>query len=272
MRKASIFIFEKFLLYFCMEFKEIKGIKHYLYETVEEFDVFCPGIKVVDSWRNALEGEWALTDDQFVCQVLRRGKLSHPAYKTPRTLIRTVCGSFIAEQASHQMLGDNGIAKNIYAFSGNYDAVYDRKTNRKLKSREFLFARYVAAGEDTIKAYKKAYPKAKDEKYIKEKTSTLLNKKEIQTMVKEEIKKILQEEGVTPEWIIGTYKDIASISDRDSDRLRSLEALSKISGLFETDKKQEQLTVWAGFSDEQMEALKGGQKAKLLAHKEKEEK
>ena len=68
------------------------------------------------------------------------------------------------------------------------------------------------------------------------------------------------------------YKDIASISDRDSDRLRSLESLSKISGLFETDKKQEQLTVWAGFSDEQMEALKGGQKAKLLAHKEKEEK
>ena len=168
------------------------------------------------------------------------------------------------------MLGDDGIAKNIYAFSKNYDAIYDRQTNRKLKSREFLFARYVAAGENTIKAYKKAYPKAKDEKYIKEKTSTLLNKKEIQTMVKEEIKKILQEEGVTPEWIIGLYKDIASISDRDSDRLRSLEALSKISGLFETDTKQEQLTVWAGFSDEQMEALKGGQKAKLLAHKEKE--
>ena len=186
-----------------MEFKEIKGIKNYLYETIEEFNVFCPDIEAVGNWRNGLEGEWVLTDDLFVCQVLRRSKLSHPSYKKPRTLIRTVCGSFIVEQASHEMLGDNGIAENIYAFSGNYEAIYDRQNNRKLNNREFLFAKYVAAGENTIKAYRKAYPKAKDKKYIKEKSNTLLQKEEIRTMVKEEIKKILQEEGVTPEWIIG---------------------------------------------------------------------
>ena len=252
-----------------MEFKEIKGIKHYLYENSDECAVFCPNVEIVGNWRYGLEGEWVYTDDLFVCQILRRSQLSHPSFKIPRTMIRTVCGSFIVEQGSHEMLGDNGIAENIYAFSRNYDAIYDRQNNRKLKSREFLFARYVAAGEDTIKAFRKAFPNAKNEKYIKEKTNSLLKKEEIRTMVKEEIKKILQEEGVTPEWIIGMYKDIASISDRDSDRLRSLESLSKISGLFETDKKQEQLTVWAGFSDEQMEAIQGGQKAKLLAHKEK---
>ena len=255
-----------------MEFKEIKGIKHYLYENFEEFEVFCPDVRVVDSWRNGLEGEWVYTDDDFICQVLKRGKLSHPSYKNPRTMIRTVCGSFIVEQRTHRILGDNGVAENIYTFSGNYEATYKRAKDRKLKNREFLFARYVAAGENTLKAYKKAYPKAKDENYIKQKTSSLLKKEEIRTMVKEEIKKILQEEGVTPEWIIGMYKDIASISDRDSDRLRSLESLSKISGLFETDKKQEQLTVWAGFSEEQMEALQSGKKAELVAHKEKETK
>ena len=253
-----------------MEFKEIKGIKHYLYENSDECAVFCPNVEIVGNWRNGLEGEWVYTDDLFVCQILRRSQLSHPSFKIPRTMIRTVCGSFIVEQGSHEMLGDNGIAENIYAFSGNYEASYDRQNNRKLNNREFLFAKYVAAGENTIKAYRKAYPKAKDKKYIKEKSNTLLQKEEIRTMVKEEIKKILAEEGVTPEWIIGQYKDIASISDRDSDRLRSLEALSKISGLFETDKKQEQLTVFAGFSDEQMEAIQSGKKTKLIAHKEKE--
>ena len=253
-----------------MEFKEIKGIKHYLYESVEEFNVFCPNIKVIDNWRNGLEGEWAYTDDDYICQVLKRCLLSHPGYKTPRTMIRTVCGSFIVEQRTHQILGDNGIAENIYAFSGNYDSIYDRQNNRKLNNREFLFARYVAAGDNTIDAFKKAYPKAKDNDYIKKKTNILLNKEEVRNIVKEEIKKILQEEGVAPEWIIGQYKDIASISDRDSDRLRSLEALSKIAGLFETEKKQEQLTVWTGFTEEQMEEIQGGQKAKLLAHKEKE--
>ena len=105
-----------------MEFKEIKGIKHYLYENIEEFEVFCPSVSIAANWRNGLEGEWVYTDDEFICQVLRRCKLSHPGYKTPRTMIRTVCGSFIAEQRTHHILGDNGIAENIYAFSGNYEA------------------------------------------------------------------------------------------------------------------------------------------------------
>ena len=109
-----------------MEFKEIKGIKHYLYESLEEFNVFCPNMKVIGDWRNGLEGEWVYTDDYYVCQVLKRGCLSHPGYKTPRTMIRTVCGAFIVEQRTHQILGDNGVAKNIYSFSGNYDAIYER--------------------------------------------------------------------------------------------------------------------------------------------------
>ena len=96
-----------------------------------------------------------------------------------------------------------------------------------------------------------------------------MKKEEVKTMVKEEIKKTLQEEGITPDWILSRYKDIADLAEKDSDKLRSLESLSKIAGLFDTDTKQEQLTVWAGFSDEQMEALKDGNKAELVAHKEK---
>jgi len=254
-----------------MDFKEIKGKKHYLYDSIEEFNVFCPDIDIVGNWRNALEGEWAYTDDDFICQILKRSNLVHPGYKTPRTLIRTLCGSFVIEQKNHKMLGYNGIAENIYAFSGNYDAIYERAKERKLNNREFLFARYVAAGENQIKAFKKAYPKAKDESYIKKKSNSLLQKEEIRTMVKEEIEKKLQKKGVTPEWIIGEYKDLVEGADRDSDKLRSLDSLAKISGLFDTEKKKEQLTVWTGFSNEQMEALQSGQKTKLVAHGEKEE-
>jgi peptide subunit release factor RF-3 len=89
-------------------------------------------------------------------------------------------------------------------------------------------------------------------------------------MIKDEIKKCLEAEGVTPEWIIGRYKTIADVADRDTDRLRSLESLSKISGMFDTaEKKTEQLTVFAGFTPEQLEEVKNG-KAELLAHKERE--
>ncbi len=254
-----------------MEFKEIKGTKHYLYEDKLEFNALNPGNVIIGNWREGEIGDWVYTDDDFVCQVIGKSKLKHPGYKELRTVIRTVCGSFVVQQKTHQMLGDNGIAQNIYAFSGNYDSIYDRQNNRKLNNREFLFARYVAAGDNVLESYKKAYPKAKDEDYIKKKSNILLNKEEVRTMVKEEIKKILADEGVSPEWIVAKYKDIADLSDRDTDKLRSLEALAKMAGLFDTEKKQEQLTVFTGFTPEQMEAISGGGQNKLIAHKEKED-
>ena len=254
-----------------MDFKKIKDQDNYLYDNTEEFKAFRPKDVLTGGWREGNEGDWVLSDDGYVLQILKKSKIVHPSYKNPRTYVRTVCGSYIVEQKTHQILGDRGIAENIYAFSGNNDSKKDYRQDRKLKSREFLFARYVAEGNDVISAYKKAYPRAKDKKYIAEKTSTLLNKEEIRTMVKEEIKKILDDEGVTPKWIIEKYKDIADVSERDSDRLRSLEALSKISGLFETDTKKEQLAVFQGFTPEQLESF-NGKETKLVAAGEKESK
>jgi hypothetical protein len=268
---SSIFISKKYLLYYFMDIKEIKGIPHKLYDDLTEFKALCPNEEVIGNWRHGEVHDWVLTDDEYICQVLARTKLNHPGYKTPRVMVRTICGSFIVEQKTNKMLGEYGVAENIYSFSGNYNSIKDRQGTRKLKNREFLFARYVAEGDDILNAYKKAYPRANNEKYIREKTSTLLNKKGIRTMVKEEIKKILAEEGVSPEWIIEKYKTIADASDRDTDKLRSLESLAKMAGLFDTEKKQEQLTVFTGFTPEQMEAL-SGKETKLVAHKEKKDK
>ena len=63
---------------------------------------------------------------------------------------------------------------------------------------------------------------------------------------------------------------MVEIAEKPSDILRSLDSLSKMAGLFETENKKEQLTVWSGFSAEQMEALKSGNsETKLIGHSEK---
>ena len=63
---------------------------------------------------------------------------------------------------------------------------------------------------------------------------------------------------------------MVDVADRESDCLRALESLTKIAGMFDTqDTKSEQLTVWAGFSPEQLEALNNGNK-QIVAHAEKE--
>ena len=255
-----------------MDLKTINKINHYLYDNLEEFRAFGHDEVVVSSWRKGNEGDWVYTDDGHICQILKKSKVNHPTIKKPRTMVRTVCGSFICEQKTHKILGENGIAENIYTFSGKYKATYSRAKDRKMNSREFLFARYVASGADTVDAYKKAYPAAKDTRYINNKSKFLLQKKGIRTMIKKEKEELLKEAGVAPNWIVEQYKQIAEISERDSDRLRALEALAKMSGLFDTDTKHEQLTVFQGFTPKQLEALQSGKETTMLAHAEKEEK
>ena len=260
-----------------MDFKEIKGIKHFLFDDIKEFKVHYPKYDVTHNWRDGKQDEWVFTDDEHVCQILKRGTIYEKVDQRSKDYIRTVCGSYIIQKKCHKMFGEHGIADNIYAFSGNNRAIRTYHKDNKLKNKEFLFARYIAKGvlsqegPNPEEAYKKLYPKAGKDTYIQRKSSSLLKKENIRTMVKEQIQKILDEEEATPNWIIALYKDIASISERDSDRLRALDSLAKISGLFDTEKKQEQLTVWTGFTPEQLEAI-GGKNTKLIAHGEKETK
>ena len=211
-----------------MELKKIKGVEHRLYDSHEEFCAFQGALTPKSDWRESNEGDWVYTDDHHVVQILKVYYITVPNSKEKRKCVRTICGSFVCKQKNAKILGEKGVAENIYTFSGNYDTIKKIRST-KLSSKKLLFAKYVAAGIDMV----------------------------------------LKEEGVTPEYLIQKYKDIADVSERDQDKLRSLDALAKMSGLFETEKKREELTVWAGFSPEQLEAIKGG-KTEVLAHKEKE--
>ena len=251
-----------------MDYKKVKGINHYLYDSIQEFRVHHPNALLNENWRKAQEGEWVVTDDQNVCQILKCYDLKINASDKVTKCVRTVLGTFRIDNMNAKLLGEDGIAENIYTFSRTYKA-FKQYQKDGLNPKEFVFARYVAEGMEITQAYKKVFKKSKSSEYIASSAKQLMKKEEVQTMVKEEIKKTLQEEGITPDWILAKYKEIADLADKDSDKLRSLESLSKISGLFDTETKQEQLTVWSGFTNEQMEALKDGGKTELIAHKEK---
>ena len=246
-----------------MDIKRIKGVDHYLYDNFKEFKALTSRDRVRSSWRVADEGEWTYTDDNHICQILKKFTVKGIGSKDS-VCIRTVCGTF-AVNRKKKMIGADGVAKNIFTFSG--------ETPKNLsENKQILFARYMASGLTPTESYRAACPKAESEKYIKLQTSKLLKTKEVQKMIKKEVVATLEKQGVTPDWIVERYKTIANLAEKDSDKLRSLESLSKISGLYETDdKKSEQLTVFAGFSPKQLEEVKNGE-TKLLAHGEKEEK
>ena len=73
-----------------MDFKEIKGVKHYLYENIGEFRISHPDTEIVGNWRLGEEGDWVMTDDGCIVQILRKFYVQPPNGKPPKKCTRTV--------------------------------------------------------------------------------------------------------------------------------------------------------------------------------------
>ena len=237
-----------------MDYKEIKGKKHFIY-TIEEWESKYPESTLV-SWRIGQEGNWVLTDDNHVVQILKRAKYNNTE------IVRCITGTF---NVNRDIRMGSEIPDNIYSFS-KYKVAENFKNRKKATNDEFLFAQYIASGQDTVSSYLKAY-KTNNKDYARKRANALLRSERVRKMVSKEIKDILENEGVSNNYMIQVFKQVADLAERDNDKLRAVENLAKIAGLYETEKKSEQLTVFAGFTDEQMKAISNGQQKPILTAK-----
>ena len=81
-------------------------------------------------------------------------------------------------------------------------------------------------------------------------------------LIDKEIEILLSDTGITKTYLLEQTKGVVDKNDtRDSDKLRALETLMKISGLLSNDKKTESLALiqeFTGFSQEKLNAFKAG--------------
>ena len=244
-----------------MHSKLVKRKLEYVYDNKDEF-FDNHDDELVDDWRESHTGDWILTDDGQVCKVLHRG-----VFENGNEYIRTILGSYPIRD-SIQITG--GIADDIYRFTKKpTQARHKRKNEKSPNSREIIFAKYVANGMPPEQAYLRIY-KTNDSKYSKNASASLLKTKRVKKLISEETKKILGEVGIDEEYLLLKTKDIIDNYDaRDSDKLRALEMMMKIAGMFPNDKKTESLTVFQGYTKEQLQQLDGSN-VKAIGHAEKD--
>ena len=243
-----------------MHTKLVKKKLEYLYDNKDEFFDNSDN-DLVDDWRESKINDWVLTDDGQVCKILHRG-----VFENGTEYIRTVLGSYPIRD-SIQLTGK--IADDIYRFTKSNKPRRKQRINEKTpNSREIVFAKYVANGMPPEQAYLKLF-KTNDSTYSKNASAALLKTKRIKKLVSEETKKMLGEVGIDEEYLLAKVKDIIDNFDaRDSDKLRALEMMMKIAGMFPNDKKTESLTVFQGFTKEQLQQLDGSN-VKAIGHAEK---
>ena len=206
--------------------------------------------------------DWIVSDDEQVCQVLYVGLLKKPDRKKDTTFIRTIIGSFVCNP-NVTIKGDMRTNMHTFATDGKSPSVR-KKERTKATEKEFLFAKYVAKGDDVVEAYMNTFP-SKKKSYAASQAKLLLKTERVKNLIREEVDKHLNEAEITPRYLLEEMRNVIDKQDSsDRDKITALTTLMKISGMMDTEQKSESLTLFQGFSKEQLDAIQAPQVKKLV--------
>jgi len=223
----------------------IKGKENIVYDDLSEVPI---GMEFLDDWRRGNIGDWVLTDDRCVIQIIRSGKmLSQKRYTT--NYIGTCTGTFVISPYV-KMTGEK--KKNIYSFAGNKSPDESVKERKNLTAQEMAFSKYIASGLPSDESYMKAFGTS-SRRYAKTKSATLIKQERIVRAVKQELDEVLDKLGVNLEYLIGGVKILAEEASRDNDRLSAYRMLWDAADVV-PKMKTTQITgaLFQGFSDKML--------------------
>tara|TARA_R100001082_G_scaffold64188_2_gene36131 strand:- start:11853 stop:12575 length:723 start_codon:yes stop_codon:yes gene_type:complete len=226
---------------------KVNRVLHTVYDSVDE----VPGnITIVKNWRNGTIGDWVLTDDECVIQVIRKGSMLQKNKEV--TYLGTCTGTFIINKKT---IMDADRRANIYSFGGNKTPEEIVASRRELTANEELFVQYVAAGIQPQDAYVKAFP-TNNKQYARMKAVNLIKTERVKTAMKEELKPVLEELGINETTVLENINNIAQSSEKDETRLKALFKLSDIMDLEDKNTaKVQQITgvQFQGFDDKMID-------------------
>ena len=201
---------------------KVNKINHIVYDTISEVP---PNIKINKEWRTGNIGDWVITDDDCVIQILRKGTMLRK--NGEMAYIGTCTGTYTVTKDTFL---DTDRKTNIYSFSGSSTPEQAVENRRKMTANEELFVLYVSQGLSPEDAYIKAFP-TNNKRYARMKAVNLIKTERVKTAVKEELKPILQELDIDEKFVLENIKIVAQTSEKDDTKLKALFKLSDIMDL-----------------------------------------
>lgn len=233
-----------------MHYVEFKDRQYPIY-TKEEAD--AEGIEYKKANDDSKVGQYIETDTGFVLEVLASGNAGTTHW------IRTACGTYPINESA--IIGHTP-RKFRYNFSGK------GPDSHSLTKACKLFVQYYARSGDPVASYKRAFPKAKSEKYIKQRINVLLNtpviREEVNLTVREELARLGADKLFTAREAKELYDEIKGLESKNilEQRglqlrvLKFLDKLQKDDGFSATETVKESFRL----KDDAAEAMEGSRK------------
>ena len=257
-----------------MEYRKIKGVKHYVFDDVHDFNNFFtdednrPNISF--KWQTANEGDWVLADDGGVIQLLKKSNIRHPNdrrnYKYCENYVRTVVGTFLCLHKTH-MDTDFSQHKNRYTFSKSIKRPDTNFYKRdKTTKKEKVFATNVAVGMGAVKSYMDAFSELDSYKAGK-KAAILLRQERVMKEVEKSVVDVAKSLGVDHEYVLTKLKCLVDSSPEDNIVLNAVKEIGKaigtIGGATVKHKETGIIGLFQGFQPDQLEEAKRPELAEI---------
>lgn len=224
-----------------MESYKVNKVNCYVYSEAE----FPDDRDYKEDWRDGEVGEWVLTDDGKILQILRRFKAA------TKECLGTCTGTYVV---SDDNVMDSVRRDDIYSISGK--TWYDRLTSRKEPTKsEILFAQRVALGENPTLAYLAVYD-TNSEDAAKKKSAILIKQERIQKLVRQDLKDTFSKLGINLDYLVESAKTVVDTAKNTSDRVNALKMLWDAFGVVEPEKITTQIGVIQRFTTEEITGAK----------------
>ena len=262
-----------------MESQTIKGVHHYVFDSVEEFKEHYKKIlprtpEIKDNWRFAKEKDWVLSDDNRIVQLLKvSNSVKHHGdrknYKFARGWVRTIVGTFINRDNTF-MDTDFSSHANRYTFSKTIKNPSSRVRKRtKPTNKEKEFATNVVVGMGAVKAYMTAFNEENKDN-AKKKAAVLLKQERIRMEIDKTALEVAKELGIDHKYILQKLKDLVDYSEDDNIQLQSVKELGKALGTLGHTTKQKEIGVVGMFQGFSPKELQSADRNEITASSEEE--
>jgi hypothetical protein len=187
-------------------------------------------IKYVSDWRKGLIGDWVLTDDECVVQILRR----YENLKGSSILLGTCTTQVNAMCKTHKL--DTEKKHSRYTIGGGVQLQCRKRNLKRLDSAMLQFCSMVANGTEPNDAYIQCVYKPNTGRdvlntYIIGKVNKIMAQRLIQEQLEKNMGELLEQEGISKQWILQQYKRIILHGDKDAPKVVALNKLSQFQGM-----------------------------------------
>jgi len=182
------------------------------------------GISYLQDWRKSKLGDWVLTDDGFVVQILHCSDV-------PRnnSILRTCTMTIDTRTRSGRLTTEHRDSR--FTFTGKNPGL---PVNLTVKLRKFCFL--IASGVDPVLAYPMAYSSKNPSSpsriaYVKSRVGALMGQELVKREIQASLGDSLDKEGMSLSWLLRSYKSIIDLGENESARVSALNKISQFRGL-----------------------------------------